>query len=102
MYAFNDDTEDMSKKMKAGSYNTMDLDKNLLSGLTRMGYKIPTPVQRKTLPVALAGMDVVCMARTGSGKTAAFLIPMLQKFTTHDSTAGVRGMMQLGVQWIGF
>ncbi len=93
MYAFNDDTEDMSKKMKAGSYNTMDLDKNLLSGLTRMGYKIPTPVQRKTLPVALAGMDVVCMARTGSGKTAAFLIPMLQKFTTHDSTAGVRGIV---------
>eukprot|EP00606_Chrysophyceae_sp_TOSAG23-5_P000217 GSChrysophyteH2.ASY1.ANO1.1445.1 assembled CDS len=79
--------------MKAGSYNTMDLDKNLLSGLNRMGYKVPTPVQRKTLPIALAGMDVVCMSRTGSGKTGAFLIPMLQKFNKHDSTAGVRGIV---------
>jgi ATP-dependent RNA helicase DDX54/DBP10 len=44
----------------------------------RMGYKLPTPVQRKALPVALAGKDLVCMARTGSGKTAAFLIPILE------------------------
>eukprot|EP00605_Chrysophyceae_sp_TOSAG23-4_P002350 GSChrysophyteH1.ASY1.ANO1.2598.1 assembled CDS len=99
--------DDMSKRIKTGSYNTMDLDKDLLSGLTRMGYKVPTPVQRKTLPIALAGMDAVCMARTGSGKTAAFLVPMLQKFPKHDSTAGIRGIVlsptrELAVQTFRF
>jgi superfamily II DNA/RNA helicase len=93
MYAFEDNQDDMSKKMKMGSFNGMDLDKNLLSGLNRMQYKVPTPVQRKTLPIALAGMDIVCMSRTGSGKTAAFLIPMFQKFNKHDSTGGIRGIV---------
>ena len=107
MIAFEDNEDMMKKKLKAGSFNAMDLDKNLQSGLNRMQYKIPTPVQRKTIPVALAGMDLVCMARTGSGKTAAFLIPMLHKFPTHDSTAGIRGIVlsptrELAVQTFRF
>ena len=59
--------------MKVGSFQGLDLSQELLNGLNRMGYKVPTPVQRKCLPIALAGMDAVVMARTGSGKTGAFL-----------------------------
>jgi ATP-dependent RNA helicase DDX54/DBP10 len=81
------------KKPKSGSFQTMGLEKDILRGLLNMGYKIPTPVQRKALPIALAGMDMVCMARTGSGKTCAFLLPMLQKLKCHDDKAGVRAII---------
>jgi superfamily II DNA/RNA helicase len=49
-------------------------------------------VQRKALPIALAGMDLVCMARTGSGKTCVFLVPMLHKLQSHQN-GGVRGLV---------
>lgn len=51
----------------------------MLRGIKRKGYRLPTPIQRKTLPLILQGQDVVGMARTGSGKTAAFVIPMLER-----------------------
>ena len=48
---------------------------------------------RKTLPIALAGHDLVAMARTGSGKTASFLIPLLDRLKTHSKRFGVRGLV---------
>ena len=83
---------DLTKKSKAGSFQAMGLEKEILAGLNRMGYKAPTPVQRKALPAVLAGLDVVCMARTGSGKTCVFLLPMIQKLKSHQ-TSGVRGLV---------
>jgi hypothetical protein len=44
----------------------MGLSSNILGGIMKMGYKVPTPIQRKALPVALSGRDVVAMARTGA------------------------------------
>ena len=49
-------------------------------------------MQRKALPIALAGMDLVCMARTGSGKTCVFLVPMLHKLQSHQN-GGVLGLV---------
>ena len=94
-------------KVKAGSFGAMNLEKDLLAGLNRMGYTAPTPVQRKALPLALAGMDMVCMARTGRGKTCVFLLPMIQKVKCHDSVAGVRAVVlsptrELAVQTFRF
>ena len=80
------------QKFKAGSFQSLGLEKDLLNGLNRMGYKAPTPVQRKTLPVVLAGLDVVCMARTGSGKSCVFLLPMIQKLKSHQPV-GVRALV---------
>ena len=79
-------------KGKAGSFQSLGLSTELLNGLNRMGYKVPTPVQRKTLPLAMAGMDAVVMARTGSGKTGAFLVPMLHRIGAHQSTGGIRAI----------
>eukprot|EP00981_Chlorochromonas_danica_P013407 scaffold6314_cov273-Ochromonas_danica.AAC.20 len=53
-------------KVTAGSFQSMGLEKEILQGLRRMNYNNPTPVQRKALPIVLAGLDIVCMARTGS------------------------------------
>jgi ATP-dependent RNA helicase DDX54/DBP10 len=81
------------KKFKVGSFQTLGLEKEIYYGLNRMGYHAPTPVQRKALPVALAGMDIVCMARTGSGKTCVFLLPLLQKIKKHLTNGGLRGLV---------
>ena len=90
---FYEEQDGKRAKAKAGSFQAMGLEKELLWGLTRMGYKVPTPVQRKALPIVLAGMDMVCMARTGSGKTCVFLLPLMQKLKAHDSTSGVRAVV---------
>ena len=61
------------------SAETMGFIPDVLKGIKRKGYQLPTPIQRKAIPLVLGGQDVVGMARTGSGKTAAFVIPMLQR-----------------------
>lgn len=61
----------------------MGLSELVLKGIRRKGYRLPTPIQRKSIPLVLQGLDVVGMARTGSGKTAAFVIPMLEKLKAH-------------------
>ncbi|CAK7346865.1 unnamed protein product [Dovyalis caffra] len=66
---------------------------NVYRGIKRKGYRVPTPIQRKTMPLILAGIDVVAMARTGSGKTAAFLLPMLEKLKQHLPQSGVRALI---------
>lgn len=59
---------------KGGGFQAMGLNANLLKAITRKGFSVPTPIQRKTIPLVLDGQDVVGMARTGSGKTAAFVV----------------------------
>ena len=66
-------------KQRSSGFQSLGLSSAVFKGVMRMGFKVPTPVQRKALPIALTGVDTVCMARTGSGKTAAFTIPMLEK-----------------------
>lgn len=68
-----------TNKPRAGSYQALGLHIQICESLSRAGYGFPTPIQRKTIPPALAGNDVVVMARTGSGKTAAFLAPLLHR-----------------------
>ncbi|GJR02334.1 putative DEAD-box ATP-dependent RNA helicase 29 isoform X2 [Tanacetum coccineum] len=85
--------EKREKKAKSGGFESLNLSLNVFRGVKRKGYRVPTPIQRKTMPVILSGADVVAMARTGSGKTAAFLIPMLEKLQQHVSQSGVRALI---------
>ena len=57
----------------------LGLDVRLTKGLQKMGIEQPTPVQAQTIPVALQGTDLILKSKTGSGKTFAFLLPMLQR-----------------------
>lgn len=85
--------EKLKKKSKSGGFESLNLSPNVFRGVKRKGYKVPTPIQRKTMPLILAGVDVVAMARTGSGKTAAFLVPMLQRLNQHVPQGGVRALI---------
>jgi ATP-dependent RNA helicase RhlE len=61
------------------SFDTLGLSPELLRAVAHQGYTEPTPVQTKAIPLVLAGRDVLAGAQTGTGKTAAFVLPMLQR-----------------------
>jgi len=61
------------------SFDAFGLSNPLLKDLARIGFVTPTPIQRKALPAALEGRDVLGCAQTGTGKTAAFVIPMVER-----------------------
>ena len=61
------------------SFSEFQLHPDLLRGVASLGFQAPTPIQRDAIPPALAGRDVLACAMTGSGKTAAFLLPILQR-----------------------
>ena len=61
------------------SFQSMSLSRPILRGLASLSFTTPTPIQQKTIPIALLGRDVVGGAVTGSGKTAAFIIPILER-----------------------
>ncbi|PFH63226.1 hypothetical protein XA68_16665 [Ophiocordyceps unilateralis] len=66
-------------KFDASSFVALSLSRPILRGLTAVGFSKPTPIQAKAIPVALMGKDVVGGAVTGSGKTGAFMIPILER-----------------------
>ncbi len=61
------------------SFNQFDLNKQLLNAVEDLGYTSPSPIQEKAIPVIMQGHDVLGIAQTGTGKTAAFLLPILMK-----------------------
>ena len=64
---------------KITHFEDLKLNKQLLNAVEELGYKSPTPVQQKTIPAILAGHDIIGIAQTGTGKTAAYLLPLLYK-----------------------
>lgn len=74
--------EKPKKGAKAATYESfqgMSLSRPILRGLAAVGFTKPTPIQAKTIPIALSGKDVVGGAVTGSGKTGAFIVPILER-----------------------
>jgi len=68
-------------------FTDFDFEDSLMDGIDAMGYDIPTPVQEQVIPLALEGRDIIAAAQTGTGKTAAFLLPIIQQLLTqpHDA-----------------
>jgi ATP-dependent RNA helicase RhlE len=64
------------------SFNQFNLDSRLNTAIKRAGFRIPTPIQTAAIPLALSGHDLIGTAQTGTGKTAAFVLPILQKLLT--------------------
>jgi ATP-dependent RNA helicase RhlE len=64
------------------NFDQFNLDSRLMAGLKRAGYEIPTPIQEAAIPAALKGRDIIGTAQTGTGKTAAFVLPILNRLLT--------------------
>ncbi|KAJ6035701.1 hypothetical protein N7499_002828 [Penicillium canescens] len=70
---------DLKASMAKMTFQEFNLSRPILRGLASVGFTDPTPIQRKAVPVALLGKDIVGSAVTGSGKTAAFVVPILER-----------------------
>lgn len=69
----------------ASTFAEFGLDPSILRALTELGYSIPTPIQQQAIPIALQGRDLMGAAQTGTGKTAGFALPILQRLLAHQT-----------------
>ena len=70
-------------------FNALGLNSALMRATREMGYTEPTPIQAEAIPAILAGRDLIATAQTGTGKTAAFLLPILHRLLeSPPSTSG--------------
>src|SRR5947199_8415663 len=77
------------------AFSKLGLSAPMLEGVKAMGYVEPTPIQSKAIPLILSGRDVIGIAQTGTGKTAAFALPILHLLSTHGSRMGRKGIRAL-------
>jgi ATP-dependent RNA helicase RhlE len=68
-------------------FSTLGLSPTLITPLARLGYATPTPVQRESIPIVLTGTDLLARAQTGTGKTAAFGLPMIDRLLVRGRRA---------------
>ena len=74
-------------------FDSLGLKAELLRAVSEQGYTQPTPVQQKAIPVVLAGHDIMASAQTGTGKTAAFTLPLLQKISEAGGERKLRALI---------
>ncbi len=84
-----------NKKKKSGGFQSMNLIYPVYKAILNKGFNVPTPIQRKTIPLILEGRDVIASSKTGSGKTAAFMIPLLNRLKGHSTIVGTRALILL-------
>ena len=83
------DASDLVAGSDVPGFAELGLRSELLAALTRLGYEEPTPIQRETIPLVLAGNDLVGQAATGTGKTAAFALPILNRIRKDAKVAPI-------------
>lgn len=72
--------------METNNFDRFNFENELAEGLDAMGFEKPTPIQESAIPVIMAGRDIIACAQTGTGKTAAFILPILNKIAKSGST----------------
>ena len=72
---------DHTQSSNDGTFDAFNLDTRIRGGVADAGFTVPTPIQQQAIPHVLEGRDVLGLAQTGTGKTAAFLLPILQRLT---------------------
>ena len=74
-------------------FGALKLHPSLLAGIKDLGFAKPTPIQSDAIPPALSGRDVLACAMTGSGKTAAFVLPILHRLLAKPLSKGTRALI---------
>lgn len=76
-------------------FSKLDLSPPLVQAVNELGYKTPTPIQEQAIPAILSGKDLIATAQTGTGKTAAFVLPLLEQFSQAQTLRGkrIRGLI---------
>ncbi len=82
-----DETNTTEEVKETVGFDSFELSEKIQEGITNAGFKIPSPIQQEAIPVVLSGKDVVAQAHTGTGKTAAFGLPVMSNI---DIEAGVQ------------
>jgi ATP-dependent RNA helicase RhlE len=77
------------------SFETLGLSAELLRAVSEQGYTEPTPIQQQAIPVILQGRDIMAGAQTGTGKTAGFTLPLLQRMAEQEAAGGPRAVRAL-------
>lgn len=75
------------------TFKELDLIEPILKALQQTGYTTPTPIQEQAIPVLLKGKDLLGCAQTGTGKTAAFAIPLIQRLYQSDHKKGIKALI---------
>jgi ATP-dependent RNA helicase RhlE len=75
------------------SFQQFSLDPRIVAGTRAVGYTTPTPIQQQAIPIALQGRDLLGLAQTGTGKTAAFVLPILNRLVTRGPARRVRALI---------
>lgn len=75
------------------SFSDLPLSEKVLNAISEMGFSTPTPVQSAAIPLAFTGQDLMVQSQTGTGKTAAFGLPIIEKIITQKNLKGVRAMV---------
>jgi ATP-dependent RNA helicase DeaD len=78
-------SEWIKEKNKLTTFQELGISQSILSSVSKMGFEEATPIQAETIPLALEGHDLIGQAQTGTGKTAAFGIPMIEKFDKNNN-----------------
>ena len=76
------------------SFEALGLDASIVKAVTEAGYTVPTPVQAQAVPAAIEGRDLLVSSQTGSGKTAAFMLPALHKFAVAEQSPAAKTAAQ--------
>jgi ATP-dependent RNA helicase RhlE len=77
------------------SFDTLGLSEKLLRAISQLGYEEPTPIQSKAIPLILQGKDILASAQTGTGKTAGFTLPLLERLSNDQARKGWRPIRAL-------
>src|SRR3954468_10519954 len=83
----------MLVESQPGGFHALSLSPSLLAALERAKYSEPTPIQAAFIPEALTGRDVIGQAQTGTGKTAAFLLPFFNAWRDEDNAPGPQAIV---------
>nr|XP_040058554.1 probable ATP-dependent RNA helicase DDX27 [Gasterosteus aculeatus aculeatus] len=99
--SFYEDASDFNEDL---TFDNMNLSRPILKAITALGFKQPTPIQKACIPVGLLGKDLCACAATGTGKTAAFMLPVLERLVYKPRTSQVTRVLclvptrELGIQ----